>query len=85
MKPYGDRRQTIAYRSFELKGKENGVTKEDARQLLIDKGMNAVIVDGVVEVVSADYKDADRMGKILKKAGYKDSYGWRMSHDVVKE
>ena len=54
------------------------MSKEDAKQLLIDKGMNAVITDGVVEVISADYRDVDKMGKILKKAGYKDSYGWKM-------
>jgi len=56
------------------------VSKEDAKQLLIDKGMNATIIDGVVEVISPDYRDVDKMGKILKKAGYKESYGWRMTH-----
>ena len=70
---------------FDLDEEKRMVSKEDAKQLLIDKGFNAMIVDGVVEVVSPDYRDADKMGRILKKAGYKESYGWRMTHDVVKE
>ena len=56
------------------------MSKEDAKQLLIEQGMNAMIIDGVVEVVSADYHDVDKMGKILKKAGYEESYGWHMTH-----
>jgi hypothetical protein len=57
------------------------MSKEDAKQLLIDKGFNAMIVDGVVEVVSPDYRDADKMGRILKKAGYNNSFGWRKRYD----
>jgi len=57
------------------------MTKENAVELLISKGYDAKLIDGVVEIETPDIKDADRMNRILKKAGYNASAGWRMKHD----
>lgn len=57
------------------------MSKDEAVSLLISKGYNARLIDGVVEIESTDPKDCDRMNRILKKAGYTASRGWRLTHE----
>lgn len=57
------------------------MTKEKAVELLMSKGYDAKLIDGVVEIETPDIKDADRMHRILKKAGYNASVGWKLKHD----
>ena len=57
------------------------MSKEEAVSLLISKGYDAKLIDGCVEIETPDYKDSDRMRRILKKAGYTASYGWKLKHD----
>lgn len=57
------------------------MTKDDAVTLLKSKGFDAKLIDGVVEIETPDVKDADRMNRILRKAGYTASAGWRLKHE----
>ena len=54
--------------------------KSDAISLLIAKGYNASLNDGMVIIESPDRKDFERGKKILKKAGYNQSFGWKLNN-----
>ena len=53
------------------------MTKDEAVSLLVSNGFNAQLVNGSVEIVSEDQKDFEKGKKILRKAGYSSSYGWK--------
>ena len=57
------------------------MTKDEAVELLKEKGLNASLKDGSVMVESPDFKDCEKMHKILKKAGYNATCGWKMTHE----
>lgn len=50
------------------------MNKEDAMKLLREKGFDPTYEDDTIMIVTDDGKDVDRMSRILKKAGYKESY-----------
>ena len=53
------------------------MNKDEAAAFLSGKGYDAKIIDGVVTVLSGNRSDYDKIGRVLKKAGYRASYGWR--------
>ncbi len=53
------------------------ITKEQAVELLEKNGYTVSHDNGVPVVRSANREDYEIVGKILKKAGYECSYGWK--------
>jgi hypothetical protein len=61
------------------------MNKEDAMKLLREKGFDPKYEDDTIMIVTDDGKDVDRMSRILKKAGYRESYGWRLKQQKEDE
>ena len=58
------------------------ISKSEAVKILTDKKYAAYEKDGLIIIESDDCKDFQRMGRILKKAGYRCSYGWRKKKEI---
>ena len=61
------------------------ISKSEAVRLLTDKKYAAYEKDGLIIIESDDSKDFQRMGRILKKAGYNCSYGWKKKKTEIGE
>lgn len=61
------------------------MNKDEAVKLLNDNGYQAKRKDGIVIVESDNQNDFKKIGRILKKAGYKESYGWRKVNGEKQE
>lgn len=61
------------------------MSKEEAVVFLRNNGYSAETINGIVYIESTNESDFKRASKILKKAGYENSFGWKQESKNEQE
>lgn len=61
------------------------MSKDEAVVFLRNNGYSAETINGIVYIESTNESDFKRASKILKKAGYESSFGWKQESKNEQE